>query len=119
MLANENRKLTNKSSQILFLLNSVESCSVWFQPVTVWEIRGADISVSPVHRAAVGKVHSGRGLALRFPRFIRERPDKTPEDATTGDQLLELFNKQAVKWAPPASKNGSSKEEDGSEVEGD
>jgi len=82
--------------------NTGENCSVWFHPVAVWEIRGADISVSPVHRAASGNVHSGRGLALRFPRFIRERPDKTPEEATTGDQLLELFHRQTVKWTVPA-----------------
>ena len=45
--------------------NTGESCSVWFEPTVVWEIRGADISVSPMHRAAVGKVHPSRGLALR------------------------------------------------------
>ncbi|KAL7544884.1 hypothetical protein ACHAWF_008242 [Thalassiosira exigua] len=87
--------------------NTGEACSVWFHPVAVWEIRGADISVSPVHRAAAGNVHSGRGLALRFPRFIRQRPDKMPEDATTGNQLLELFNKQTVKWTLPVAKMAS------------
>ena len=42
----------------------------------MWEIRGADVTVSPVHRAALGLVHPERGLSLRFPRFIRKRPDK-------------------------------------------
>lgn len=45
-----------------------ESPSVWFEPTEVWEVRGADLSVSPVHRAGQGLVHSDRGMGLRFPR---------------------------------------------------
>lgn len=48
--------------------NTGESPSVWFEPTEVWEIRGADLSISPVHRAAVGRLHSDRGVGLRFPR---------------------------------------------------
>lgn len=61
----------------------------------VWEIRGADITVSPVHKAAVGLVHPERGLSLRFPRFIRKRPDKGLRDATSPAQLAALYSKQA------------------------
>lgn len=85
--------------------NTGESCSVWFEPTVVWEIRGADITVSPVHRAALGRVHPGRGLALRFPRFIRPRQDKIPEEATTAEQLLEMFHGQNVKWMTPATES--------------
>ena len=31
-----------------------ESPLFWFAPSEVWEIRGADITVSPVHKAAAG-----------------------------------------------------------------
>lgn len=74
-----------------------ESPSVWFEPTEVWEVVAADITVSPVHHAAMGRVHPERGLALRFPRFIRIRHDKTPEDASDPDTLVALFSKQTRK----------------------
>ena len=66
----------------------------WFQPSEVWEVRGADVTVSPVHMSAAGLVHPDRGLSIRFPRFIRKRPDKQIRDATTPEALAALFRKQ-------------------------
>mmetsp|Transcript_25626 Transcript_25626/g.72557 ORF Transcript_25626/g.72557 Transcript_25626/m.72557 type:complete len:206 (-) Transcript_25626:104-721(-) len=68
---------------------------VWFRPMQVWEIRGAELTVSPTHTAAQGLVPgTEQGLSLRFPRFVRVREDKRPEDATTCEQLVDLYMAQ-------------------------
>ncbi len=68
---------------------------VWFEPTTVLEVRGAELTVSPVHTAAWGAIRPGAGLAVRFPRFTgRWRDDKGPEDATTTKELLEMYRQQ-------------------------
>ena len=68
---------------------------VWFRPGLVLEVRGAELTLSPVHRAALGTVRPGAGLALRFPRFTgRVREDKGPTEATTSRELLEMYRSQ-------------------------
>ncbi|KAH9306523.1 hypothetical protein KI387_010927, partial [Taxus chinensis] len=76
---------------------TLEQPDLWFSPELVWEIRGADLTISPVHRAAVGLVHPSRGISMRFPRFIRQRTDKKPEDGSTPLDMIDLFHRQTRK----------------------
>jgi len=70
----------------------------WIIPTLVMEVIGAELTLSPVHTAAreiVKKKHGkDAGIAIRFPRFIRWRTDKKPEDATTVRELFEMYVSQ-------------------------
>jgi len=76
----------------------------WFRPGLVLEVRGAELTLSPIHRAAQGTIRPGAGLALRFPRFTgRFRDDKAASEATTTAELLELYRSQVRQEAPQSS----------------
>ncbi|MFN3804145.1 MAG: ATP-dependent DNA ligase [Pyrobaculum sp.] len=68
---------------------------VWFAPQVVLEVVGAEITLSPLHTCCMGAVRPGVGLAIRFPRFTgRYRLDKSPEQATTVGEMVELYKRQ-------------------------
>ncbi len=54
---------------------------VWFSPEVVAEVLAAEITKSPYHTA---------GVALRFPRFVKFRDDKSAEQATTLQEVREI-----------------------------
>ncbi len=59
------------------------------------EIRGAEVTLSPVHQCGWGAVREGAGLAIRFPRFTgRWREDKAAEDATTEKEVVDMYREQ-------------------------
>jgi len=80
---------------------------IWFEPKLVLEIIGDEITISPIHRAGWGVIKEGFGLAIRFPRFTgRYRFDKAPEDATTTDEIIEMYHRQLKKIAAAPTGQG-------------
>lgn len=59
----------------------------FIHPNVVIEVLGAEITKSPKHTAGRG---NKKGYALRFPRFLRLRPDKGPEQATSLDEIKNM-----------------------------
>lgn len=57
----------------------------WVAPSLVVEIAADEITQSPTHTA---------GIALRFPRLVKFRDDKSPNEATTLKELKKLFDLQ-------------------------
>jgi DNA ligase-1 len=79
-------------------VNSTLKADVWFEPVVVLEILGAEITLSPIHTCAMNSIRKGNGLAIRFPRFTGNyRVDKAAEDATTVKEIIEMYKSQLKK----------------------
>jgi len=68
---------------------------VWVSPDIVCCIRADEITLSPLHTAA--KTEKYLGYALRFPRFMGYRPDKSAFDATTDEEVKHLYHDQFAK----------------------
>lgn len=83
---------------------------VWLEPRFVWEVKTADLTLSPRYQAAadefVGTTGGGKGVSLRFPRFIKHRDDKKPDEATTTRAVAEMYRKQEAVLKENAGKKG-------------
>jgi DNA ligase-1 len=66
-------------------LNKVFEPDVWIEPKIVVELGADEISKSSTHSA---------GYALRFPRLLKFRHDKTPEDTTSLEEITEMYDLQ-------------------------
>ncbi|EAW06400.1 DNA ligase (ATP) CDC9 [Aspergillus clavatus NRRL 1] len=83
---------------------------VWFEPRLVWEVKTADLTLSPRYKAAadefMGTAGGGKGVSLRFPRFIKSRDDKKPDQATTTRAVAEMYRKQEAVLKESSGKGG-------------
>jgi DNA ligase-1 len=78
-------------------VQSLIDADVWFTPNVVIEVLGDELTLSPVHTCAFNRFREDSGLAIRFPRFIRWRKDKGPEDATNESEIENMYGAQIKK----------------------
>lgn len=81
-------------------VNSLITPSVWVKPEIVIEVLADEITRSPLHTAGavINDEVKEQGYALRFPRLVSFRDrDKKPEDATTVEELVEMYKDQGKK----------------------
>lgn len=68
---------------------------IWVSPEIVCLVRADEITRSPLHKA--GALDKESGFALRFPRIMGYRPDKSALQATTVKELEHLYKLQFKK----------------------
>jgi len=66
-------------------LNKTFDPDVWVSPKMVVELGADEVSKSATHSA---------GYALRFPRLLKFRQDKKPEDTTSLTEIIDMYNLQ-------------------------
>lgn len=65
---------------------------IWTSPELICQIRADEITLSPTHTA--GATDEYNGYALRFPRLMGYRDDKSAEEATTVKEIKQLYKLQ-------------------------
>ena len=81
-----------RTEHVPALVDARQQADVWFEPGVVLEVLSAELTLSPNATAGWGQLQQDSGLAMRFPRFTgRWRDDKTPQDATTTAELVQLY----------------------------
>ena len=69
-----------RMAQEIYRVSSALKPDVWLKPTQIWEVQADSFTISKVHQAGKhamkAKQQVNGGLSLRFPRFVRTRPDK-------------------------------------------
>jgi DNA ligase-1 len=66
----------------------------WVEPKYVVEVAFDELTRSPTHTCAI---EDEKGLALRFPRMVKMREEKSTKEATTSDEVVDMFELQRGK----------------------
>lgn len=62
-------------------------CDAYFKPEVVFEVTFEEVQLSPEEK------HTG-GFGLRFPRYIRIREDRRPQEANSVQEIAEIYEMQ-------------------------
>lgn len=90
----------SKTKPALYDVDKLMQVDIWIKHSIVVEIKADEITRSPVHTAGrimkltkSGNAHEidVAGFALRFPRLVRFRDDKRPEDATDLKEVEAMY----------------------------
>ena len=84
--------LQSKTQPHNVVCNKAVMPDVWCYPEMVCMIRADEITLSPVHTA--GKTEKQLGFALRFPRFMGYREDKSATESTGITELSSMYKEQ-------------------------
>jgi DNA ligase-1 len=84
-LKKEADKLKISKKPAIVELNKVFNPDIWITPKIVVELGADEVSKSATHSA---------GYALRFPRLLKFRHDKSPEDTTSLEEIKNMYNIQ-------------------------
>lgn len=84
-LDKRSQKVKVKEMPENYIVDRNQEPDTWVEPKIVVEIQADNITQSPIHTA---------GLALRFPRLVRFRDDKSEEEITTVRELESLYQLQ-------------------------
>lgn len=75
---------------------------VWFRNQLVIETIATQLTLSPIHTAVMGKIRSGARISIRFSKFTGGiRDDKKSEEATTMDEVMEMYSSETRKTVEP------------------
>ncbi|MHA1648751.1 MAG: ATP-dependent DNA ligase [Candidatus Helarchaeota archaeon] len=88
----EKNKMDIKPSKVISIIKPEPD--IWFEPKFVMEVIGDELTLSPTHTAGFNSIRQNSGLAIRFPRFLRWREDKSPADITTESEVIDMYNQQ-------------------------
>lgn len=84
-LNERSKKLKVKAKPKDYLVDKNQEPDIWVEPKIVVEIQADNITKSPIHTA---------GLALRFPRLVNFRDDKSVEQISTVKEVESLYQMQ-------------------------